>query len=90
MICLMMVNIYLRNATDTPCCCKPIHCARLQQVERTGTNCACCRHSFVSIPMEGLTQETLEDLVTMVGCYVNSSRCYLRGHVMTRSRLELI
>ena len=27
---------------------------------------------------------------TMVGCYVNSSRCYLRGHVMTRSRLELI
>ena len=29
-------------------------------------------------------------LSTMVGCYVNSSCCYLRGHVMTRSRLELI
>ena len=32
----------------------------------------------------------LLNCLKMVGCYINSSRHYLRGHMMTRSQLEQI
>ena len=62
MICLMMVSIDLRSATITSCYFKPIHHTCHQQVERAGMNHAHCRLSFLSIWMEGLRQEELEDL----------------------------
>ena len=57
-----------------------------------------CLKNFNNVPMMNsmdlkvlyCTVLHLLNCLKMVGCYINSSRHYLRGHVMTRSQLEQI